>query len=85
MLDSCDILWGGSGDSDGNLVPDECECLADITGSAGVPDGQVNVVDLLAVIAAWGQSGGAADITNDGSVNVADLLELIANWGSCGG
>ncbi|MCI0362769.1 MAG: dockerin type I domain-containing protein [Phycisphaerales bacterium] len=53
-------------------------CPADLTG-----DGQVDVHDLLAVIAAWGPAGGPADLNGDGIVNVADLLELISAWGEC--
>ena len=60
-------------------VPDECQCLADI-----VPDGIVNVTDLLAVIAAWNTNGGSADVNGDGIVDVADLLQVIASWGDCG-
>lgn len=49
-------------------------------------DGTVNVMDLLAVINAWGPcppqpSGCPADLNNDGGVNVADLLDVINNWG----
>jgi hypothetical protein len=46
-------------------------------------DGQVDVVDLLAVLAAWGGSGGPEDINCDGVVNVLDLLELLSQWGPC--
>lgn len=59
-------------------------CAADVNG-----DGVVNVVDMLAVINAWGVcSLGTltpcpADINTDFVVNVADLLALIAAWGSC--
>jgi photosystem II stability/assembly factor-like uncharacterized protein len=54
-------------------------------------DGVVNVIDLLAVINAWGACPGScqpscpADIAphpgGDCSVNVQDLLMVIANWG----
>jgi hypothetical protein len=47
----------------------------DITG-----DGLVNIDDLLAVINAWGHSGGPADLTNDGIVNIDDLLFVITHW-----
>ncbi len=66
-------------------------CLPDI-----VPDGAVNVSDLLAVIGAWGQCAGpcpprcAADIApvnessvGDCNVNVTDLLAVIGAWGNC--
>ena len=45
-------------------------------------DGDVDVVDLLAIIAAWGPCPGCpADVNGDGLVNVTDLLIAIANWG----
>ena len=55
-------------------------------------DGVVNVVDLLAIINAWGPCPAPppppalpipcdADVTNDNTVNVVDLLLIINNWG----
>jgi hypothetical protein len=45
-------------------------------------NGVVNVLNLLAVIAAWGGVGDA-DVNSDGMVDVLDLLEVIAAWGPC--
>lgn len=78
----------GSDDTPGAANPN-CQgddCPADIDGG-----GTVNVSDLLAVIAGWGQCGGApgscpADISppgGDGVVNVGDLLAVIGAWGAC--
>jgi len=54
-------------------------CPADISG-----DGQINVTDLLGLLAAWGPNPGhPADINGDGQVNVTDLLALLAAWGIC--
>jgi len=53
-------------------------CPGDTTG-----DGVVDVLDLLKVLAEWGQHAGAADLTGDGVVDVLDLLEVLAAWGSC--
>ena len=42
-------------------------------------DGEVNVVDLLAVISAWGDCSGCPEDFNDnGSVDVTDLLLVIS-------
>jgi hypothetical protein len=54
-------------------------CIADVAGN----DGQVNVNDLLFIIADWGQSGSPADIDGSGQVDVGDLLLVIADWGEC--
>ena len=53
-------------------------CVADING-----DEVVDVLDLLAVLAAWGATSGPEDINGDGIVDVLDLLDLLANWGPC--
>ena len=61
-------------------------CPADISPSI-TGDGMVNIQDLLAVVAAWGQSGPPgtipADVNDDGVVNILDLLAVVAAWGAC--
>jgi hypothetical protein len=45
-------------------------------------DGTVNVSDLLALLAVFGQSGALdEDISTDGIVNVEDLLLLLSDFG----
>jgi hypothetical protein len=55
-----------------------CICTGDINY-----DRTVNTEDLLALLAAWGDSPPPYDINGDGVVNIADLLELLGNWGPC--
>ena len=55
-------------------------CLGDIND-----DGEVDVSDLLTIIAAWGSDDPLADVDGDGIVGVSDLLTAIGNWGSCDG
>ena len=59
------------------------DCPADIDES-----GQVDIVDVLLVLALWGQggtpAGDAADVDGDGTVAVDDLLIVIGQWGACG-
>jgi hypothetical protein len=76
--DDCDIANGISEDTNENGIPDECECPGDVNG-----DETVNVTDLLALLAAWGESDVPEDINDDGIVNVEDLLLLLAAWGDC--
>jgi hypothetical protein len=65
--------------ANGTVVPSELEtCPADVNGN-----GNVDISDLLAVIAAWGTNNAAADINDDGTVNITDLLAVIAAWGKC--
>jgi hypothetical protein len=52
-------------------------CPADLNG-----DGEVDVSDLLLLLAAWGESSVPTDIDGDGVVAVGDLL-LLAAWGPC--
>jgi hypothetical protein len=44
-------------------------------------DSNVDVSDMLAVIAGWGTCVCPADLNRDGLVNVTDLLAVIENWG----
>jgi uncharacterized membrane protein len=61
--------WGWIVDLDSNP--------ADVNG-----DGVVNVYDMLAVFAAWGETGDRPeDVNGDGIVNVLDLLALFDAWG----
>jgi len=47
-------------------------------------DDQVDVSDLLGVLAGWGQPGQACDIAGgDDTIDVSDLLALLAAWGPC--
>ncbi len=60
-----------------------------LVGGAGEPcpwdlDGSdtVDVLDLLALLADWGNVGVPAD-SDGGGVGITDLLILLANWGAC--
>lgn len=84
VTDLIDIL-NGAIDADNDGYIDSCEptCAADINGG-----GQVNVTDLLAVIAGWGAcppipSPCIGDINGDQQTNVTDLLAVIGAWGVC--
>lgn len=83
VSDACDIFSGTSDDTDGNGIPDECECPWDCDGSA---DGLVTVQDLLVLIAQFQDpnppcdAGGTCDFDGSGCVDVTDLLKLIAQW-----
>ena len=70
----------GSYAGSGNEINDECysSCPADIN-----EDGNVNVTDLLEVVASWGECTCPADINGDGEVNVTDVLIVISGWGPC--
>jgi hypothetical protein len=78
--DECDIADGTSDDLDNDGIPDECATIfgnrSDFNG-----DGEVNIADLLQLVAAWGNAGGIEDLDDDGDVDVADLLILIVDWG----
>ncbi len=54
-------------------------CPADFDGS-----GQVDITDLLQLLAAWGPCASCAeDLNDDGVVNTVDLLAILAAWGPC--
>jgi len=82
-VDEINYEWGNCiaescNDSNGDEIPDECKCLADING-----DGYVNISDLLIVIDQWGLPNSPADLNQDGIVDVSDLLIVVGNWGAC--
>jgi hypothetical protein len=58
------------------------ECPADMND-----DGEVDVLDLLILLDAWGACPRfeecPADLNGDGTVDVLDLLQLLDAWGSC--
>lgn len=81
ILDSDEIASGSAIDSNGSGVPDECECLGDISGN-----GSINGVDLAGIFAAWGTDGQNefdCDIDNDGIVGGTDLAFILVGWGPC--
>jgi hypothetical protein len=45
-------------------------------------DGEVSVLDFLALVAQWGQSGASCDL-DGGGVSVTDFLQMLAHWGPC--
>ena len=48
----------------------------------GDDDGNVGIVDFLALLAQWGTPG-SCDFDGCGVVGITDLLALLANWGPC--
>ncbi len=59
------------------LLPGD-EVPGDVNG-----DGVVDVVDMLALLAAWGPCATPcpADLDGDGVVSITDFLQLLGNWG----
>jgi hypothetical protein len=49
------------------------------------PDGEVSIVDFLAMLRRWGESsvGSPCDIDFDGVIDVDDFLALLDSWGVC--
>jgi hypothetical protein len=81
LVDYGQILSGQLSDFNGDGVPNICQCPADVSGN-----GQVNGVDLAAILGAWGTNGQnqfACDINRDGIVNGQDLAFVLGGWGPC--
>jgi hypothetical protein len=53
-------------------------CSADVDGN-----GSVDAQDLVAVLIAWGRSGGSGDVNGDGAVGIEDLIAVLLAWGPC--
>ncbi|MFB3138181.1 MAG: hypothetical protein ACE10B_03055 [Phycisphaerales bacterium] len=63
------------------LIEFEAACSWDLDGSDSV-----GVLDLLALLAAWGPCQvclPTCDCGGDCTIGITDLLILIANWGDC--
>ena len=85
-----DLTVGAIGDDDGG--PDRGAVwvlFLDGVGPGKCPwdldgNGSVGILDLLALLAAWGSDpAGPPDFDGDGTVGIIDLLTLLANWGPC--
>lgn len=81
-------LTGGT-DFHAVLLTPLAQCPSDCEGDLD-GDGVVGILDLLALLAAWGPCPDPpescfADLDCDGEVKIFDLLILIANWGKCPG
>lgn len=72
--------FGTSGQGTMILTCDEVTCPADLNRS-----GEVDIQDLLALLATWGPCPQpcATDLSGDGQVDVSDLLMLLGAWGAC--
>jgi hypothetical protein len=69
--------------SEGGVDDFQVQQVACCPWDCGDPaDGDVGVVDFLAMLAQWGENGAACDVDGDG-VGVTDFLTLLANWGPC--
>jgi len=77
--DASDLAAGTSVDADGDGVPDECACRADLDGN-----GAVDAADLAVILASWGACLRCpADLDASGAVDGADLTAMLAAWGGC--
>ncbi|MBG79321.1 MAG: hypothetical protein CMJ39_01270 [Phycisphaerae bacterium] len=75
-----DQIFGNWTDEGANDISDSC-------GQDDCPDanddGQVNVNDILLIIAAWNTDDPGADVDGDGWVGTDDILAVLAGWGLC--
>jgi len=72
--------------------PPVVECPWDLSGPAGVPDGNINIFDIVAVADHWGETGAAGWIAEDlsgaagvpdGTINIWDIVAVADHWGVC--
>jgi hypothetical protein len=91
VVDFGEIRNGFAVDTNGNNIPDECECTSDPSLAICCPediieDGAVNAIDLAAILNTWGTDGGKfprADVDGSGTVDGADLAAVLSAWGPC--
>jgi hypothetical protein len=91
IIDYGEIRNGFIEDTNGNNIPDACECAADPSLPICCPadvieDSAVNAIDLAAILNTWGTDGGKfprADVDGSGVVDGADLAAVLSEWGPC--
>ncbi|MHC4900565.1 MAG: hypothetical protein ACYTGD_02785 [Planctomycetota bacterium] len=75
---------GQDNDGDNLYDEDDSDCGACPWDCGDIKDSEVNVVDFLALLAQWGQTGTSCDFgLGDPGVGINEFLELIAWWGPC--
>lgn len=80
--DADDIASGAAADVNGDSIPDECQCLADLNR-----DLHVDLADLARLLGAYGAIAGdtgydpAADIDASGTISLMDLSIVLASFG----
>jgi hypothetical protein len=76
-------IRGLDNDGDGLYDLDDPDCAVETcAGDCGETNGEVDIVDFLAVLASWGQQNVPCDLNGDG-VGIDDFLEVLAFWGPC--
>ncbi|MCX5690818.1 MAG: hypothetical protein NTV94_13720 [Planctomycetota bacterium] len=75
IVDNIRIGMNNAGDTDGNAIPDNCQCIADFNLDGGV-DGS----DVEAFFAAWEGGDSSADLNFDGGVDGGDVETFFARW-----
>ena len=58
------------------------ECVVTCPWDCGDDNGDVGIVDFLALLAEWNLVDTACDF-DGGGVGIVDFLKLLANWGPC--
>ncbi len=73
--DACDIVASSSVDSNGNAIPDECECTCpgDLTGDDAVDGADIQSFAACALSQGGGASCSCADMNGGGTVDPADI------------
>jgi hypothetical protein len=80
IVDRGAVAQGLASDTNGNGIPDPCECVGDVD-----QNGVVAAPDLTLLLENWGESGGVGDLNRSGLVDAADLVMLLSRWGPCQG
>ena len=85
IVDLAEILDVLCSDYNHNFIPDDCECIGDMSGPDENGNVEVNATDIALFMQNWGglvdpQFG---DFNHDGGVDNQDLSILLAAWGPC--
>jgi len=85
IVDLAEILDVLCSDYNHNFIPDDCECIGNLSGTDENGNVEVNATDLALLMQNWGglidpQFG---DFNHDGGVDTQDLSILLSAWGPC--
>ena len=79
-----DDLYNTSFIIQGEPGVDEGTCPWDCQTSAGGPDGNVGINDLLDLLGQWNAIGGSCDLGEGApGAGIEEFLKILANWGPC--
>jgi hypothetical protein len=75
---------GTDNDGDNQYDENDADCGGCPWDCQGVPNGNVDIPDFLAILAQWGEKGTSCDFgSGDAGVGINEFLDFLARFGPC--